>query len=345
MENTQKLKICVVGSGSFGTSLGTVAARCGHNVVLISRTQETINEINSEHTNKKYFPAECKLPLNLTASSSFDELTDCNMIIHAIPVQASIEYIKNIRDKIPNGTIYIIASKGILLKEKKFFSQIWDELFPPERNINHVILSGPSFAIEIMKEYPTLVVAGCKDIKIAEKVQNNLSSESFRIYSTDDVLGVEVGGALKNVIAICAGLIEGLGYKCNTMSAIVTRGVLEISLFSKFIGGKKETLNGLAGIGDIMLSAFGDLSRNKKVGLALARGDSIENIIGKALEVAEGVPTLKVLHEIIEENNLVMPISDTIYRVAYEKLPIDEARKILMLRKLEHEDKFIILKN
>jgi glycerol-3-phosphate dehydrogenase (NAD(P)+) len=334
----EMLKICVFGSGSFGTALGTVAVRSGHKVVLISRTKETIEEINQNHSNKKYFPEEIRLPENLRASSDFNELKDCNMIIHAIPVQSSIEYITKIRDLIPDNTIYIIASKGILLKERKFFSQIWEEIFPSSRNIQHVILSGPSFAIEIMKEYPTLVVAGCKNIQIAEKVQKSLSNESFRIYTTDDVLGVEVGGAIKNVIAICAGLVEGLGYKYNTLSAMVTRGVFEVSLFSKFFGGKKETLNGLAGIGDIMLSAFGDLSRNKKVGLALARGESIEDIIAKALEVAEGIPTMSVLNEIIKENNLNMPICHSIYKFVFEKVSMNELKKILMLRNLEHEE-------
>ena len=129
-----------------------------------------------------------------------------------------------------------------------------------------------------------------------------LSNKSFRIYITDDVVGVEVGGAIKNVIAICAGLVEGLGYKYNTLSALVTRGVFELSQFSKFMGGRKETLNGLAGIGDIMLSSFGGLSRNKKVGLSMAKGEKIQDIIDNAIEVAEGVPTMKVLNEIIVEN-------------------------------------------
>jgi glycerol-3-phosphate dehydrogenase (NAD(P)+) len=142
----------------------------------------------------------------------------------------------------------------------------------------------------------------------------------------------------KNVIAIMAGLIEGLGFRFNTLSACVTRGVFEISLFCKHFGGKMETLNGLSGIGDIMLSALGDLSRNKKVGLALAKGETIEDIIGKALEVAEGVPTLKVLHEIIVEYKFNMPLCECIYQVAYEKMPFEKAKIILMTRTLEHEN-------
>jgi len=340
----KKIKICVFGTGSFGTALATAAARNGHDVVIVGRSEDVINEINTSHTNSKYFPKEIILPENVRASKDLEEIRNCNMIIHAIPVQVSIDSMEKYRDYIPNGTPYIIASKGILLKQKKFFSQVWDNVFQIERNIHHIVLSGPSFAIEIMKGFPTLVSLACKDLNIAKQVQVALSNESFRIYTTDDVLGVEIGGALKNVVAIMAGFIEGIGYKFNTLSGAVTRGVFEISLFCKFYGGKAETLNGLSGIGDIMLSALGDLSRNKKVGLALARGETIEDITSKALEVAEGVPTLKVLHELIAENKLNMPLCEAIYKVAYEKLPKEEARKMVMLRELEKENELDLFK-
>ena len=221
----QKLKICVFGTGSFGTALATAAARNGHDVVIVGRSEETINEINSTHTNSKYFPKEITLPANLRASKNLDEIRDCNLIIHAIPVQVSIESMERYREYIPDGTPYIVASKGILLKQKKFFSQVWDEVFPPERKITHMVLSGPSFAIEIMKGFPTLVSLGCKSLEAAKKVQVALSNETFRVYTTDDVLGVEIGGALKNVVAIMAGFIEGIGYRFNTLSGAVTRGV------------------------------------------------------------------------------------------------------------------------
>jgi glycerol-3-phosphate dehydrogenase (NAD(P)+) len=344
MEDTvEKLKICVLGTGSFGTALGSAAARNGHDVVILGRSVDVIQEINDFHLNTKYFPKEITLPHNIRASQDMNELKDCHMIIHAIPVQCSWESMEKIRDLIPENTPYIVASKGILLKQKKFFSQAWSEIFLGKK-IPHLVLSGPSFAIEIMKNFPTVVSLGCNDIKVAKKVQRGLSSESFRIYVTDDVLGVEIGGALKNVVAIAAGYIEGIGYKYNTLSAAVTRGVFEISLFSKFYGGKSETLNGLSGIGDIMLSALGDLSRNKKVGLALAKGETIEDIINKALEVAEGIPTLKVLHELVSEHKLNMPLCETIYKVVYEKLPMEEARRQMMLRDLEHENELDLLK-
>jgi len=332
----KKLNVCVLGTGSFGTALGTVAARAGHDVTIVGRTKEIINEINESNSNSKYFK-ELKLPLNLKATSDKDAVKSCDLIIHALPVQISVSSLKDYEGKIKDGTPIIIASKGILLKEKKFISEIWNDIFEKERNIQHMILSGPSFAIEIIKNFSTVVTLGCRDIQLAKSVQKALSYEGFRIYTTDDVIGVEIGGALKNVVAIMAGLIEGYGYKYNTLCAVLTRCVFEISLFSKEFGGRAETLNGLSGIGDIMLSSLGDLSRNKNVGLALARGETIEQIIEKSLEVAEGVPTLKVLHEIIKEHNFNMPLCDTAYQVAYEKLSIEEAKKRIMLRVYEEE--------
>ena len=341
-----KLKICVIGTGSFGTALGTSVARNGHEVVILGRSEDVIEEINTKHTNTKYFPKEIIIPSNVRASKNYkDELKDCHMIIHAIPVQISLETIEKFKDFVPNGIPYIIASKGILLKQKKFFSEVFDQIFPKEKNIKHMCLSGPSFAIELMKKYPTCISLGCSDINEAKKVQQALSSEYFRIYITDDILGVEIGGALKNVVAIMSGFLEGIGYRFNSISACVTRGVFEISQFSKFYGGKAETLNGLSGIGDIMLSALGDLSRNKKVGLALAKGESIDDIIAKSIEVAEGVPTMKVLYEIIKEKELYMPLCETMYKIAYEKLSIEEARTALMLRNLKCENELNLLKN
>ena len=333
----KKLNICVFGTGSFGTALGTIAARSGHDVTIVGRTVQIIKEINEFHTNSKYFQ-ELTLPNNLKATNDKEVIKSCDLVIHALPVQITIGVLSGYKEYIKDGTPIIIASKGILLKEKKFISEVWNDIFPKERSIQHLVISGPSFAIELIKNYPSVVTLACKDINLAHAVQKALSFDNFRIYTTDDVIGVEIGGALKNVVAIMAGLIEGLGFRFNTLCACITRCVLEISLFSKQFGGRAETLNGLSGIGDIMLSSLGDLSRNKKVGLALARGETIEQIIEKALEVAEGVPTLKVLNEIIIENNLYMPLCTTIYQVAYEKLPIEQAKKRIMLRDLENEN-------
>ncbi len=273
------LNIGVLGGGSFGTALGTVAARCGHNVKIYSKTDRTVQEINNLHKNTRFFPDDIILPANLTSSSSIDEvLNKSDMVIHAIPVQQSYDFIKEHKEKIPSDIPYIIASKGILLKQKKFFSEVWGEILG-EKKVNHCILSGPSFAIEIMKKYPTVVSIGCRETSVAQFVQQNLSGSSFRCYTTNDVLGVEIGGALKNPLAIGAGILEGIGLKSNTVTAMVTRGIYEMSLFSQKFGGRPETLYGLSGIGDVMLTCLGSLSRNKAVGIKLAQGQKLEDII------------------------------------------------------------------
>jgi glycerol-3-phosphate dehydrogenase len=266
------------------------------------------------------------------------------MIIHAIPVQASYDFIKENADKIPNEIPYLIASKGILLKQKKFFSQIWDELFPEEKKkkVYHSILSGPSFAIEIMRNYPTVVSVGCKNTDVAKYIQKNLFNNTFRTYTTTDVLGVEIGGALKNPLAIAAGIIEGKGLKYNSVTALVTRGVHEMSLFSEMYGGHQNTLYGLSGIGDVMLTCLGSLSRNKAVGIKLAQGMTLDEIIKSSPEVAEGVPTLLVLGEIIKEKHLNMPIMNTLYKIVKGEITIEQAEQLLMFRQLEDENELRI---
>lgn len=331
------LNVGVVGGGSFGTALGTAAARCGHNVQIYSKTESTVTEINTLHKNKRFFPDDITLPKNLTASGNLSEVLErSDMVIHAIPVQSSYDFIKEHKNKIKDNTPYIIASKGILLKQKKFFSQVWDELVG-NKKIPHCILSGPSFAIEIMREYPTVVSIGCKDEKIAKYVQGHLSSDTFRTYTTSDVIGVEIGGALKNPLAIGAGIVEGKGLKFNTSTALVTRGIYEMSLFSQKFGGKSETLYGLSGIGDVMLTCLGSLSRNKSVGVKLAKGQTLDDIVKNSVEVAEGIPTLLVLGEIMKEHNLNMPVFQTLHRCVKGEITIDQAWKELMLRKLESE--------
>lgn len=334
----KKLKVAVIGTGSFGTALGSLSARCGHNVLMYSNSSQTIKEINEKARNLRYFPEDVILPNNMKATDNIDEcLKDAVMIIHAIPVQKSLQFLKENASKIPNNIPYVISSKGILLEEKKFFSEVWAEIFPAERKIHHCVLSGPSFAIEIIKQNPTVVTLACENKQIAHFVQQNMHTSSFKTYITDDVKGVEIGGALKNPLAIGSGIVEGLGYGINTNSAFVTRGLFEMSLFSQRFGGRAETLWGLSGVGDVMLTCLGKLSRNKAVGLKLAEGKTIDEILASSNEVAEGVPTLYVLDEIIKNYKLNMPVFRTLGKVVKGQISPQEAAKYLMLRDLEEE--------
>jgi glycerol-3-phosphate dehydrogenase (NAD(P)+) len=333
----KKLNVGVFGGGSFGTALATVAARCGHNVKIYSKTDKTITEINTMHKNLRYFTNDIVIPDNVIASNRLEEVTHkADFLIHAIPVQNSYDFMKENANFIPEGVPYIIASKGILLKQKKFFSEVWTDIFP-NKKVHHCTLSGPSFAIELMRNYPTLVSLACHDKEIGKFLQKSLSNESFRVYTTTDIIGVEIGGALKNPLAIGAGMIEGLGFQYNTVAAFITRGIFEIALFSEKFGGRSETLYGLSGIGDVMLSCLGTLSRNKAVGVKLAQGRTLDDILKLSNEVAEGVPTLLTLGGLIKELNLKMPIMDALYRVVVGELTTQECQKLLMQRQLEEE--------
>ena len=334
----KKLKVAILGSGSFGTALGTISARSGHNVYLYTINKQTLTEVNTLHKNLKYFADDIEVPKNVIASNNLDEcLKDCQMIIHAIPVQSSYDFITKNATKIPDNIPYIVASKGILLKQKKFISEVWDDIFPKERKIKHCVLSGPSFAIELMKKYPTLVTIACNDENTGKYIQNMLHTSNFKTFFTTDVKGVEIGGALKNPLAIASGIVEGLGYGINSNSSIVTRGLLEMSLFAEKFGGRQETMWGLAGVGDVMLSCLGALSRNKAVGLKLAQGKTIDEIVESSKEVAEGIATLYVLDEIIKEHNLNMPIFKTLANIVKGSITPTEGLTYLMLRDLETE--------
>ena len=339
----KKLKVAILGSGSFGTALGTISARSGHNVYLFTKNDKTLFEINTLHRNLKYFTNDIEVPKNVIASNNLDEcLKDCQMIIHAIPVQSSYNFMKENANKIPDNIPYIISSKGILLKQKQFISEVWEDIFPKERNIKHCVLSGPSFAIELMKNNPTVVTMACNDDKTGKYIQNMLHTSNFKTYLTNDVKGVEIGGALKNPLAIASGIVEGLGYGINSNSALITRGLLEMSLFAEKFGGHHETLWGLSGVGDVMLTCLGALSRNKAVGLKLAQGKTIDEIVESSKEVAEGVPTIYVLDEIIQEHNLNMPIFKTLAKIVKGSITPDEGLKYLMLRDLETENQLKI---
>lgn len=334
----KKFKVSVMGGGSFGTALGSLSARLGHLTVMYVTNPTVVEDINKNHANKRYFPEDLKLPNQLKATSDLKECLDgTNMIIHAIPVQKSYDFLMENKNLIPNNIPYIITSKGILIKQEKFFSDVWNDFFPEERNIKHCVLSGPSFAIEILKQSPTVVTLGCSDKSVSHKVQSLLHSSSFKTYTTDDVKGVEIGGALKNPLAIATGLCEGMGLGINTTSALVNRGLIEMSQFSKKFGGKSETLMGFSGIGDVMLTCLGALSRNKKVGHRLAKGESIDDYLNSTYEVAEGVPTLFVLDKIIDDNNLNMPLFKTLSKIVKGQITPEEGGKYLMLRDLEDE--------
>ena len=285
------LRVCVFGSGSFGTAMGTLAARNGHRVTLLGRNDAVANHINTFHRNPKYL-SEHQLPDNLTATTdAADALANVDFIIHCVPVQASAAFLRSMagRGLIHPDTPIISTSKGIDTHSLQLMHQIVPEALHPEQPTAFV--SGPSFAKELVAGYPTGLMIASDNLELAGRARSLLSNENLRCYLTQDVVGVEVAGALKNVFAIAAGCVDGLGLGMNTTALLVTRGCKEIERLATAMGAEPHTLSGLAGIGDLMLTCFGKLSRNRNVGFRLGQGETMDEILASVSEVAEGVAT------------------------------------------------------
>lgn len=325
-------KIGVIGGGSFGTALGLLAAANGLDVVLYVREEEIVESINNHHKNS-IFLSDVLLPDNITAkniTSLFD--TDCHHFIWTIPSQYTRATAKEY-SKVLSGKSILIASKGIEIATGKLLLSVMNE----EMTAKYSVVSGPSFAKELAQKKPTIVSIASYSSSLAAWWQQVLSTEFFRVYTSDDMIGLEVGGAIKNVIAIATGISDGLGLDNNARAGIITRGLAEITRFGLAYGAKRETFVGLSGLGDLVLTCTGDLSRNHQVGIELASGKNIEDITSNMKMVAEGVPTAKAVYLACNERGIEMPISAEVYRIIYEnKSPQDSVRD-LMLRPLKNE--------
>jgi len=318
----------VFGSGSFGTALAEVLGRNGHDVCIVTRKPEVCQSINENHKNPFYF-TEFQLAPTVTSTTNAPEaLRNCDFIVHTIPVQQSFDFLRGLVLDIPPHIPIISASKGL------HASNLWcmSELIPHAlgREQPAAFFSGPSFAKELLQSMPTTVVVASADIKIAESVQALFNSHVLKVYSTTDVIGVEIGGALKNVFAIAAGIVEGMGFGMNSRVAIVTRGCHEMNRLAFKLGANPLTMAGLSGMGDLMLTCFGTLSRNRSVGLRLGKGETLEQILSSMTEVAEGVSTAKAAHKLAEKVGLSLPIIESVDRVLDGKISIREALDLIM---------------
>lgn len=329
------MNLTILGTGSWGTALAQTFSVNFENVLLWGINKEVVDTINTQNKNTKYF-SEIILNKNIKATLSLEEaISFSKIIIIAIPTQAIRETLRKISISFLKNKIFISASKGIEISSLKLISQIIkEETYLPEENI--FVLSGPSFAKEVALGLPTAVtLAG--DLKKAEELQMFLNTENFRTYITDDIKGVEVGGAVKNVIAIATGISDGLCLGNNARAGLITRGLYEMTKVATFFGGRKETLYGLSGMGDLVLTATGDLSRNRKFGNLIGQGISINQALKKVRQVVEGYKTVKALKKLVLEKNIELPITDAVYSVLYENLSPKEAVKILMSRQPKKE--------
>jgi glycerol-3-phosphate dehydrogenase (NAD(P)+) len=330
-------RIAVIGAGNWGTALGIVAARAGHEVHLWSHNLAVVESINSEHINPRYLP-ETQIPETVHATNNIVEAVGAaELVILAAPSHATRELLIAMSPALQAEMIIVSATKGIEIDTGKRISQLVAEVVPGEICPRFVSLSGPSFAKEVAERHPTAVVAASDDRDASRLVQAELSCDNLRIYTNDDVIGTELGGSVKNVMAIAAGMVAGLGFGSNSIAALITRGLAEMTRLALREGAKLETLMGLAGLGDLVLTCTGSLSRNRFVGQELGRGRSPNDIAAGMNEVAEGVKTTLAVKKLAERIGVDMPITNEVHAVLYEGKLASEAANELMTRPLREE--------
>ncbi len=332
-----KEAIAVVGAGSWGTALAMVLADNGHEVRLWSHNESQVNQINQYHMNKKYLP-EIQLPELIVGYASLnDALAGIKTVILAVPTKAIREVLGKVRT-VQNSPLTIAhVSKGIEPDSLLRISELIKEEMPTELLKAVVVLSGPSHAEEVSRRHPTTVTVSSEDMSAAEEIQDLFINHNFRVYTNPDVIGVEIGGALKNIIALAAGITDGLGYGDNAKAALITRGLAEIARLGTKMGANPLTFSGLAGIGDLIVTCTSVHSRNWRAGNLLGKGNNLEEVLDNMGMVVEGVRTTKAAYQLAQKYNVSMPITCALYDVLFNGKNAKDAVDVLMARGKTHE--------
>jgi glycerol-3-phosphate dehydrogenase (NAD(P)+) len=330
-------QIAVIGAGSWGTALAKVLADKGHEVALWGRAAEQVDDIEKKRVNAKYLP-NAQLPATLKATADLEAaVRDKSWIVSVVPSHTVRDVLGRAGKAMRPDAVVVSASKGIENESLATMDEVLKDVLPGRLGSQLAFLSGPSFAKEVGAGLPTAVVMASRDRRIAEEAAALFQGDRFRVYTSDDVPGVELGGALKNVMAIAAGVADGLGLGHNSRAALNTRGLAEISRLAVRKGANPLTLAGLAGLGDLVLTCTGDLSRNRTVGIGLGRGQTLREVLAGMSQVAEGVKTTRSAHDLAARLGVEMPITDAMYRIVYEDQPAREAVSTLMGRPAKHE--------
>lgn len=330
-------KIAVVGAGSWGTALAFHLACKGLEVKLWAYEDEVAGQIKEYRENKIYLP-EVILPDNIEPSTDLGVVVkDMEIVVMVVPSHFMRNIIGEMSDYISSGVILASASKGVENETLMTMSQVFEDVLPENLAFHRACLSGPSFAREVGRNLPTAITAASPDRDAAFLLQNVFSSSSMRVYSSQDLIGVELGGALKNIYAIGAGISDGLGLGTNARAALITRGLAEMSRLGVKMGANPLTFMGLAGIGDLVLTCTGDLSRNRTVGLKLGQGRKLSEILSEMKMVAEGVKTTKSIHFLSKREGVDMPVTEQIYKLLYEDKDPKHGLIDLMTRALKDE--------
>jgi glycerol-3-phosphate dehydrogenase (NAD(P)+) len=312
------MRATILGSGSFGTAIASVLPPNCDEIWLWGRDAQLVEGVNLRHENQKYLP---NIPLSdkVHATTELAEaLAGADIVICAVPSHAMRQVMGQACDHLPKNVPIITVTKGIENETLLTMTEVLEACLPDAYHPYLAVLSGPSFAKEMVKKMPTVVTIASHWEKVARRCQEVFQTETFRTYTSTDVVGVQYGGALKNVIAIGTGIADGLGFGLNARAAIITRGLAEITRMAVRRGANPLTLSGLSGIGDLILTCTGDLSRNRQVGLQLGQGRSLEEILGELTQVAEGVKTARSARDLEQRSGVQMPICEQVYRIMYE---------------------------
>lgn len=326
------MEISIIGSGSWATAIANLLSD-NYDILMYARDNNVVNAINTRHINSKYFPEKI-LKENVRATSDIKNTLENKYIINAIPTQSIRNVYENLGPFFDESKVIINLSKGLELKTHFRISEILEDVLG---DINYAIVSGPSHAEEVIKEMPTTLVCASNDINLAKDIQDIFNIDYFRVYTSTDVIGVEIGGSIKNILAFGIGMADGLSYGDNSKAALITRGIHEMERFATSFGASEKTINGLAGIGDLIVTATSNLSRNNRAGRLIGEGYSIEESIAKVNMVVEGIPTTRAVYELSKEKNIEMPITYEIYKVLFEGKSAHQSVKDLMGRDLKNE--------
>ncbi len=329
--------IGVIGAGAWGTALARHAAEKGLSATLWAHEKEVVDAIRSRRENSPYLPA-VRLPASLHATNDLADATrgaDC--LIFAVPSHAARSILRQIAGSLDRPVPLVSATKGIEEDSLKLVTQIMEELLPPGMATRLLVLSGPSFATEVSREHPTALCLAGKDAELVKQVQSLLMTPIFRVYADDDPIGVQLGGALKNVMALAAGVVDGLALGANARAALITRGLAEMIRLGVAMGADPRTFYGLSGVGDLVLTCTGALSRNHSVGMRLGKGERLEAILDSMHAVAEGVRTAKAALSLAQRHQVEMPIVQEVHNVLFSGKSCRHAVGDLMERDAKEE--------
>jgi glycerol-3-phosphate dehydrogenase (NAD(P)+) len=331
---SESLRCAVIGAGAWGTALADLLARNGHDTMLWAREVDVVDAVNARHENTRFFQGFALAPSLRATHDMREAVADRSLIVYAPPSHVLRAVASQAADAVPSDATLAVASKGV---ERESLALMTDVVAASVPGRDVVAISGPSFAAEVAARQPSAIVAASDTHDAAVLVQQALSSREFRVYTHDDVIGVELGGALKNVMALATGILEGLGLGFNSRAALITRGLAEMMRLGVALGAQPATFAGLAGLGDLVLTCTGALSRNRAVGEEIGKGRSLAEVLTGRETVAEGVLNTQSARALAERSGIEMPIVNAVHCILFEGTPVDQAVTDLMSRALRAE--------